>query len=216
MRLKLALFAVSTLSAAALALPASAQNYGPGYDAYGQHCENVRKNNQAAGAVLGAVIGGVLGSNMAARGHRGDGTALGAGLGALTGAAAGGSSTTCAPPPPPLRYGYGAQPYPATATPYPEYGALAGGPGWSDGAYPSDDDAYYDNDGYDDGDHARFRHKDRKLYGSRSDTYKYQDDFAGRDCTTVSQITRLPDGSSIRKPVEACREARYGGWEVQN
>ena len=206
MRLKLALIGFTALSAA-VALPASAQSYGPGYDAYGQRCENVRKNNQAAGAVLGAVFGGVLGSNIAGRGHRGDGTAVGAGLGALTGAAAG-SSTTCAPPPPPR---YGAAPYPANAEPYPDDDALAGAPGSSADDYPPDA-GVYDHRGP-----ARMRHRHARLYADNADTYKYQgDDYAGRDCTTVSQITKLPDGSSIQKPVEVCREARYGDWEVQN
>ncbi|MEP7209905.1 MAG: hypothetical protein ABI740_03630 [Alphaproteobacteria bacterium] len=214
MRLKLALIGFTALSAAAVSLPASAQSYGPGYDAYGQRCENVRRNNQAAGAVLGAVIGGVLGSNIARRGHRGDGTAVGAGLGALTGGAAG-RSTTCAPPPP--RYGYGPGPYPATANaePYPDYpppddGALAGAPGSSSDDYPPDA-SVYDRD-----DRAPLRHRRDRLYANGTDTYKYQDDSAGRDCTTVNQVTRLPDGSSIRRPVEVCREAHYGGWEVQN
>src|ERR1700750_2960977 len=110
MRLKLALIGFTALSAAAVAMPASAQTYR-GYD---DGCVVQRKNNQAAGAVLGAVIGGRLGSNIAA--PRAAGTPVGAGLGALTGAAAG-SSTNCAPPPPPPRYGYGAEPYPANATP---------------------------------------------------------------------------------------------------
>jgi hypothetical protein len=206
MRLKLALIGLTALSAAAaaVAMPASAQTYR-GYD---DGCVVQRKNNQAAGAVLGAVIGGVLGSNIAGRGHRGDGTAVGAGLGALTGAAAG-SSTNCAPPPPPPRYGYGAEPYPANATPYPN-DDLAGAPGSYADDYPPDQGVY------DNRDSARMRHRHTRVYAGEADTYKYQDDYAGRDCTTVSQVTRLPDGSSVRKPVEVCREARYGGWEVQN
>ena len=204
MRLKLALFALTALSATTLSLPASAQTYR-GYD---DGCVVQRKNSQAAGAVLGAVIGGVLGSNIAGRGHRGDGTAVGAGLGALTGAAAGGS-TTCAPPPP--RYGYGATPYPANAEPYPDdNGALAGAPQSSPDDYPPDASVY------DNRSSARMRHRHARVYAGDADTYRYQDEYAGRDCTTVSQVTKLPDGSSIQKPVEVCREARYGGWEVQN
>ena len=204
MRLKLALFALTALSATTLSLPASAQTYR-GYD---DGCQVQRKNNQAAGAVLGAVIGGVLGSNIAGHGHRGDGTAVGAGLGALTGAAAG-SSTTCAPPP--TRYGYGATPYPANADPYPDdNGALAGAPQFSPDDYPPDG-SVYENRGS-----ARLRHRHARVYAGDADTYRYQDEYAGRDCTTVSQVTKLPDGSSIQKPVEVCREARYGGWEVQN
>ena len=202
MRLKLALFALTALSAAAACLPASAQSYR----SYDDGCSLQRKNSEAAGAVLGAVIGGVLGSNIAGHGHRGDGTAVGVGLGALTGAAAG-SSTNCALPPPPPRYGYGAAPYAGNAEPYPEDGgALAGAPRSS-----------YAEDGvYDNRDSARMRHRHTRVYAGDTDTYKYQDDSAGRDCTTVSQVTKLPDGSSIQKPVEVCREARYGGWEVQN
>jgi hypothetical protein len=199
MRLKLALIGITALTAAAAAMPASAQTYR-GYD---DGCYVQRKNNQAAGAVLGAVIGGVLGSNIAAHGHRGDGTALGAGLGALAGGAAG-NSTNCAPPPPPR---YGAAPYPANAAPYPD--ELAGAPGSYADDYPPDADVY-------DRGSARLRHRHDRVYAGGADTYKYQDDYAGRDCTTVSQVTKLPDGSSIRKPVEVCREAHYGNWEVQN
>jgi hypothetical protein len=139
--------------------------------------------------VLGAVIGGVLGSNIAGHGHRGDGTAVGAGLGALTGAAAG-SSTTCAPPPPPPRYG--AAPYPANAEPYPDDDALAGAPGSSDDDYPPEAGVY------DDRGPVRMRHRharDARVYAEGIDTYKYRDDYAGRDCTTAGKFR-------IRGPVD--------------
>jgi hypothetical protein len=197
MRLKLALIGFTALTAAAIALPASAQSYRGDYG-YDDGCAIQRKNNTAAGAVLGAVIGGVLGSNIAAHGHRGDGTAVGAGLGALAGGAAGNNTNCTLPPPPPP--GYGPAPYPDE---------LAGGPGDD---YPPEARVYDDRGR----DPARLRHRHSRLYAGDTDTYKYQDDFAGRDCTTVSQVTRLPDGSSIKKPVEVCREARYGDWEVQN
>lgn len=210
MRLRFALFALTALGGSALALPASAQAY---YGPYDQHCENVRKNNQAAGAVLGAVIGGVLGSNIAGHGHRGDGTAVGAGLGALTGAAAG-SSTQCAPPP--------SAPYPVNAAPYPDAppydDGLAGAPGSHSGYYPPDDGVYDNRYGYGDSnrDYVRHHRRNNQVAARDTDTYKYQDDLAGRDCTTTTQVTNLPDGSSIQKPVQVCREARYGDWEVQN
>lgn len=194
MRLKLALIALSALGAAgAIASPASAQAY------YGPDCAHVKANNTAGGAILGAIIGGALGSNIAARGHRGDGTAVGAGVGALVGGAAGNSTQCAAPPPPPYPV---SEPYP----PGPPPSDLAGGPPpdrYSDGGYdyrspppPPRHRHRYDVDG--------------------NDTSAYQDSYAGRDCTTVQQVTHLPDGSSVSKPVDVCREARYGSWEVQN
>jgi hypothetical protein len=50
------------------------------------------KSGRIGGTLLGAVIGGALGSNIAAGGHRSDGTLVGAGVGALVGNKLGGNT----------------------------------------------------------------------------------------------------------------------------
>jgi Ni/Co efflux regulator RcnB len=50
------------------------------------------KSSRVGGTILGAIIGGALGSNIAAGGHRNDGTLLGAGVGAVIGNKAGGNT----------------------------------------------------------------------------------------------------------------------------
>jgi hypothetical protein len=50
------------------------------------------KSSRVGGTILGAIIGGAIGSNIAAGGHRNDGTLLGAGVGAVIGNKAGGNT----------------------------------------------------------------------------------------------------------------------------
>lgn len=214
MRMKLLLVAAAT---AAMALPAAAQT-----GSYSRNCQASKNSSQVGGAIVGSILGGVLGSNVAASGHRHDGTAVGAVLGGLVGAGVGGQSVTCAPvmtkgqlPPPPGTYAPGY--YPDQQYGYaggPDYGydqPLAGGypedPGYSDYGY--ENDRYYDRD-------IRPHGGKDRLYRDGSRSYKRDDDYAGRDCSTVTQTTRLPDGTVIRRPVEACRDAYYGDWQVEN
>jgi hypothetical protein len=205
MHLKLAILA-GTLAVGAL--PASAQagyyGYGPGRDA----CAAERRDNQVGGLILGGILGGIAGSNIAASGHRHDGTAVGAVVGGLLGSEIGRGGTRCgttqyAPPPPP----YGADPYPVSNYPPPP----PAGPGYG---YPSDpgyapypDDGYYDSDVYVNRRGKRLDDRDRR---------SYNDNYAGRECADAEQITRLPDGSVVTRPVEACRTARYGDWRVRD
>jgi hypothetical protein len=213
-----ALLLVTALGATAL--PAAAQ----GYRNNDINCRE-RSENRAGGAVLGAILGGVLGSNVAAGGHRGDGTALGAVLGGVVGSEVGRSSTPCGP-----RYGaqgnYPVNSYPATQ--YPGAGYPPPPPGtyspYQNGGYappPPADYGYYPEDQY--GDDSRYEPeydrggKDhRGVYGKGNRSYNQNGDYAGRDCDTATQITRLPDGSEIRRPVEACRNLRYGDWHVRD
>ncbi len=188
MRLKLLLVtATAAIGMAAMtAAPASAQGF--------RTCAQARANNQVGGALLGGILGGVLGSNVAAHGHRGDGTAVGAVLGGMVGSAAGRDGTSCAYPDGPPGPGYAGPPaYGPNPADYPPPGA-------------------YSEPRYDDRPHHR--RSDRDLYPS--DTGSYNDDYAGRDCSQATQITRLPDGTEIRRPVEACRDAYYGDWQVRN
>jgi hypothetical protein len=209
MRLK-ALFLVTVLGAAlgSTAMPAAAQGYR-------DPCRAQRGDNQAAGLILGGILGGVLGSNVAASGHRHDGTALGAVLGGVVGSEIGRGSTNCnaryaTQPYPPAAYGYGDQRYPSAYggprpySPAPDYGYNP----QPDYRYGRDDDEYYRRD-------SSSRDDDR-LYDDQYDDYIRNDDYAGRDCSDATQITRLPDGTEIRRTVDACRDAYYGGWKVRD
>jgi len=219
MRLK-ALILLSTLSAAAA--PAFAQDYS-------RNCRQAQSDNQLGGLIVGSIIGGVLGSNVAASGHRDDGTAVGAVLGGLVGSGIGRDSVDCYS----QRYAPG-----STINPNPNYG----GPsyyqqGYTDYSYPSPYDradlyrapsriaAYppapaYDPPAYD---YDRYRSdptvrrsRQNDLYGRYDRSYRPNDDYAGEDCSEAVQITRLPDGSEVRRPVEVCREARFGDWQVKD
>lgn len=202
------LLAGAALAAATAAMPASAQagyyGYGPG-GYRNDPCAVVRKDSQIGGMLLGGLIGGVLGSNVAARGHRDDGTALGAVVGGVLGSEIGrGSSRPCLPPPPPEPLGYNT--------------------GYNNGYQPG----YADDDLYgrpsvpvyrDDPVYSNRDYRSREPYLADRDRYSYNSnnrDYAGTDCTTAEQTTRLPDGTEISRPVEACREARYGGWTIRD
>ncbi len=217
MRLKVSLACLPltclALVAAPAVMPASAQagyyGYAPG--GVNQHCVNQRNNNRAAGAVAGAILGGVLGSNVAARGHRGDGTALGAVVGGVIGSEVGRGNTHCRTEvygPPPMQSGYGYDAYPTAGSPY--------GYGSQDpyGQPYGVQDPYYRDETF-----GRDYRYDEPLAGGTSGSYTGQyrsNDFATRECAGAKQITRLPDGTEIHKPVEACREAYYGDWRVRD
>jgi len=124
---RVALAAVTGAMALSAGATAQAQPYGS--SAYGNSyydpCRRDSNNRGIVGALLGAGIGATVGSQIAARGHRTDGSVLGGALGALGGAAVGSNSAGCragdpqpyrdAPPPPPPaaysdRYGYAPPP----------------------------------------------------------------------------------------------------------
>jgi hypothetical protein len=217
MRLKLLALAAFV---GATALPAAAQSYS-------QNCRESRGNNQAAGLVLGGILGGVLGSNVAASGHRHDGTALGAVLGGVVGSEIGRQSTNCDP----TYYGpnssYSSAPYyqgyPQNyGSDYPSDYSRTPEPNY----YPQPDYGYYPDPGYandyrygDDYGYRDERSRNKRgkaVYGKGNYSYRDNDDYAGRDCDRAVQITRLPDGTEIRRPVEACRNAYYGDWKVRD
>lgn len=193
---------------AATAMPAAAQN-----------CEKARANNQIGGAIVGGILGGVLGSNVAASGHKHDGTALGAVLGGAIGAGAGGN-VKCPQP----RYQPGVVYSGAGYNQNPNYGGqYYGGSGYGQGGYQGDPgyssgygDDYRDDPYLDGRDYSSRSDRYEPLYPEDNRSYKRNDDYAGRDCTEVTQITRLPDGTKISRPVEACRDAYYGDWRVRD
>ena len=210
MRIK-ALLVLSTLAIATLPalMPASAQS---GYRVRG--CGEAQRDNQVGGAILGGILGGVLGSNVAASGHRGDGTAVGAVLGGLVGQGIGKDTTRCGQPYQPSS-GFGAVP----GTYNPNYG----GSQYNDygydrapqGIYPYDagGSAYRSGYGGNDSSYDRYR---PDLYPSDRSSYNGRDQFAGSDCSEATQVTRLPDGSEVHRPVEVCRDAYYGDWRVRD
>jgi hypothetical protein len=184
---------------ALLLLSAVAAMATPVAFAQSRSCAEVRQNNQIGGAIVGGILGGVLGSNVASSGHRHDGTAVGAVLGGLIGAGAGGN-VRCSPP-----QGYG-------------YGSVSGSNQNSNYG-----DRHYGDAGYGTQRYGEYPYRDGEvrqgayrpdLYPSDRRAYKRDEDFAGADCTESIQVTRLPDGSEIRRPVEVCRDAYYGEWQV--
>jgi uncharacterized protein YcfJ len=233
-RLKYALPAFAMALACVAAMPATAQNYS-------ETCGKVRDQRQLAGAVLGGIIGGVTGHEVAGRGVRNEGAVLGSLVGALAGGAIGRNSEDCRNPGlrPDLRseqvytdyrslpqnqsgradtYGYsgdgyspyeggvvhhGDDPYLDSGRGVGEYGVTYG----SLGKYPQ---------GY--GRREDFaRERDRSgVDRRRRETYYSRDAYAGRECADAEQVTRLPDGREIYRPVEACRDAWYGDWKVRD
>jgi len=198
---------------ALLLISAVAAMAAPSALAQSRSCQEVRQNNQVGGAIVGGILGGILGSNVAAGGHRHDGTAVGAVVGGLIGAGAGGN-VRCAPPAP-QGYGYG-------------YGASAdynrnpnrGGQHYGDAGYGSQGygSQGYGSQGYGDDPYldGRMRQDGYRpdLYPGDRPAYMRGVDYAGADCTESIQVTRLPDGSQIRRPVDVCRDAYYGDWRV--
>jgi hypothetical protein len=219
MRLSALLF-VTALGATAL--PATAQSYS-------ENCRQSRAQNQVGGAILGGILGGVLGSNVAASGHRHDGTAVGAVLGGLVGSEVGRGGTRCDTTlyGPSGRSDYPSNAYPATTyppssypsgpySPYPpSYGGTTAYP--PPPPAPYGDYRSYPDDGYADRVYDRDDDRDRDdLYRNGKRSYKRGDDYAGRDCDRAVQITRLPDGTEIRRPVRACRDTYYGDWRIKD
>lgn len=192
---------------ALLLLSAVAAMAAPAAFAQGRSCVEVRQNNQVGGAIVGGILGGILGSNVAASGHRHDGTAVGAVLGGMIGAGAGGN-VRCSSPPQGYNNGYGAG---SGYNPNPNYGGQHygnqpyGGSGYGDQRYG--DDPYLDGG-------VRHNEYGPDLYPADRRAYNRRDEFAGADCTESIQVTRLPDGSQIRRPVQVCRDAYYGEWQV--
>jgi hypothetical protein len=198
-------FARVTLAAAAgvmtlsTGLAAQAQPYGsPSYSApYYDGCRRETNNRGILGALLGAGIGATVGSQIAARGHRTDGSVLGGALGALGGAAVGSNTAACtsgsqpypqpygsaAPPPPPVAYNYGYAPPPGV----PEYGR-------DDYAARIERQRYDRDDDY--------------AYGPRGERLRVaQDRGVGPDgCTLAESPIHMPDGRTQMRFVRVCMD----------
>lgn len=225
MRIKLAYLTFAAAGMSIAALPASAQQ------SYNSACNKVKSDRQAMGAVLGGLAGGLIGNQSAGRGARDEGTALGLVVGGLVGSQLAKGDINC-----PSNVYTGSQ-YSAGA---PNYGYDTYGGGYPQdpyaggyNAYPTVGTRYGDNYRYGSSGYgnspvydapSRRTYNHRKipdysnshLAGGPAGSYNGDYDFAGRECAGAKQITKLPDGTEIHRPVEACREAYYGEWSVED
>jgi hypothetical protein len=93
-----ALFAATAFALMAIAQPASAQSYPSYHDEHVElqrQCAQSRQNRTVGGAIIGGLAGALLGREVADRGVRGEGAALGAVVGAAAGAGIGRSTAQC-------------------------------------------------------------------------------------------------------------------------
>jgi hypothetical protein len=196
---KVALAAVTGVMALS-AGAASAQPYGGGAygDSYYDPCRRDSNNRGIVGALLGAGIGATVGSQLAARGHRTDGSVLGGALGAFGGAAVGSNSAACRP-------GYVQRPY-------------------RDGPPPPPPVAYnetyapppYARDGYAAGyERNRYDRDDAYAYGRRGERFRVVEERrAGPDgCTLAESPIHMPDGRTQMRFVRVCLDSS-GRYQV--
>lgn len=114
------LLAASALLALGTAVTPSAAAAAGYYDQYGRWHDDCG-GNTAAGAVVGAGFGALAGSGVAGRGHRTDGSILGAVVGGVLGAAVGHDSGCKKGPPPPPVQAYEPPPPPSGYRPPSDY-----------------------------------------------------------------------------------------------
>ena len=190
---------VMTLSAVAAPQVAAAQSYGGsayGGGSYYDPCQRDQGNRSIVGGLVGAALGATLGSQVAARGHRTDGSLLGGALGAVGGAVVGNKTAACqsggasydaAPPPPPppqAYYDHDAAPPPPPPPPPAYYGSR----------YDGDDDQW--------------------AYGPRGQRFRIADRPVGADgCTLAESPIYLPDGRVQKRFVRVCQDSS-GRYQV--
>jgi hypothetical protein len=184
-------------AATASAQPAPGYNYDP--------CQRDANNRGVTGALLGGAGGAVLGSQLAAGGHRTDGSLLGGVVGAIAGAVVGHNTAACTngpppppqgyepgpsadagPPPPPQGYEQGYEPGPPP--PPPAYGAYYAPPPPPPGYAPRE---------------AVF------VYGRHGVRYRVVEERVGPDgCTVAESPIYFPDGRVDRRFVHVCPDSR--------
>ena len=193
---KAGLVATAAMLALSVAPSASAQSgppvAGPGYSNY-DPCQRDANGRAVAGAVVGGAGGAIVGSQMAASGHRRDGSLLGGVVGAIAGAAIGHNTAACkdAPPPPPPAYGDAPPPPPPGPQAYyqPE-GPPPPPPAYYDAPPPAYGPAVY-------------------VYGRHGVRYRVVAERAGPDgCTLAESPVYLPDGRVDRRFVRVCPDYR--------
>ena len=187
---------------------ASAQPYNSGSGGgYYDPCRRDSNNRGIVGALLGAGIGATVGSQLAARGHRTDGSVLGGALGAFGGAAVGSNSAGCRP-------GYVQQPYNSPRSsydddryaPYAENRPYAPGPGVRE----------YGRDDYADRiERQRYDRDDAYAYGRRGERFRVVEERrVGADgCTLAESPIHMPDGRTQMRFVRVCQDDQ-GRYQV--
>ena len=186
---RVALAAAAGVMALSTGVAAQAQPYGSsGYSApYYDGCRRDANNRGIVGALLGAGIGATVGSQIAARGHRTDGSVLGGALGALGGAAVGSNTAACTP-------GYAPAPYRSAPPPVaynngyaPEYGRDDYSARIERNRYDRDDDYAYGRGG------ERFRVVEERRVGADG-------------CTLAESPIHMPDGRTQKRFVRVCMD----------
>lgn len=194
---RVALAAAAGVMALSAGATAQAQPYNGPSNSYYDPCRRDSNNRGIIGALLGAGIGATVGSQIAARGHRTDGSVLGGALGALGGAAVGSNTAACRsgdqqpyppppPPPPPSAYNdrYGYVPPPEVH----EYGRDDYAERIERGRYDGDDQGYARGPG---GEHLRIVEQNR----------------VGADgCTLAESPIHMPDGRTQMRFVRVCQD----------
>ena len=185
-------------AAAASAQPYPAPAYGPpgSYDP----CQRDAGNRGVVGALIGGGAGATIGSQMAASGHRTDGSLLGGVVGALAGAAIGHNTAGCnAAPPPPPRYDDAPPPPPPAPQAY--YQPEPQPQPYGSGYYAPPPPAYVQRDAV-------------WVYGRHGMRFRVIEDQRGPDgCTLAESPVYLPDGRVDRRFVRVCPD-RYGRYHI--
>jgi hypothetical protein len=191
-RALVAVAGVMALSALAAPQMAAAQPYGYSSQyaggSYYDPCRRDQGNRSVVGGLLGAGLGATVGSQMAARGHRTDGSLLGGALGAVAGAVVGNKTAGC-------QSGsyYGAPPAPPPPPPQTYYERPAPAP------------AYYG---------SRYDDDDRWAYGHGGERYRIAERATGPDgCTLAESPIYLPDGRVQKRFVRVCQDSS-GRYQV--
>ena len=196
---RVALAAAAGVMTLSTGVAAQAQPYGSsGYSApYYDGCRREANNRGIVGALLGAGIGATVGSQIAARGHRTDGSVLGGALGALGGAAVGSNTAACTP-------GY-SSPY-RSAPPPVAYNNYAPPPR----AYEYGRDDYAARI-----ERNRYDRDDDYAYGARGERFRVaQDRPVGPDgCTLAESPIHMPDGRTQMRFVRVCMDSS-GRYQV--
>lgn len=199
---RVALAAAAGVMTLSTGVAAQAQPYGSSsYSApYYDGCRREANNRGIVGALLGAGIGATVGSQIAARGHRTDGSVLGGALGALGGAAVGSNTAACtpgytssyrtAPPPPPVAYNNGYAPPPGAY----EYGRDDYAARIERNRYDRDDDYAYGRGG------ERLRVVEERRAGADG-------------CTLAESPILMPDGRTQKRFVRVCMD-ESGRYQV--
>ena len=192
---------VMALSAVAVPQVAAAQSYGgPAYGggSYYDPCQRDQGNRSIVGGLVGAALGATLGSQVAARGHRTDGSLLGGALGAVGGAVVGNKTAACQPG----ATGYAAPPPPAAEPPPPPPPPQAY---YERPAPPPPPPAYYG---------SRYDGDDQWAYGPRGQRFRIAERPVGADgCTLAESPIYLPDGHVQKRFVRVCQDSS-GRYQV--